>query len=405
MSATTAEALTKGPAKRPTFSGLTGSAREYGIVAALVVIVLLFQGMTSGRLLQPNNITSLIQQNAYVLILSVGMLMVIVAGHIDLSVGSVVATVGGVMGVLMADLKLNWVLAVVIALVVGILIGAWQGFWVAYVGIPAFIVTLAGMLIFRGIALILVGYTRAGFSNGFLAVSNGGLAGLTGFIGQLDAFTVIVGAIGIVGLWVAQIRRRSALAKRNLPVGSVPMFIGQLVVFSLLIGILTYWLALSALGIPYVLLIVGVVIVVYSVVMGRSVFGRDVYAMGGNLAAAKLSGIDTRAVNFGLFVNMGLLGAISAVVVTSRAGAAVAAAGQNYELDAIASCFIGGAAVTGGVGRVFGAVIGALIMGVLNMGLSILGVDPSWQSVIKGLVLLLAVAFDLVNKRRSGATA
>ncbi|HET9128249.1 MAG TPA: multiple monosaccharide ABC transporter permease [Propionibacteriaceae bacterium] len=406
MTATTPQTAAETPVpqlpRRSQFHGLAGSAREYGIVAALVVIVLLFQGLTGGRLLQPNNISSLIQQNAYVLILAVGMLMIIVAGHIDLSVGSVVATVGGVMGVLMADHGVNWVVAVVAALLTGILIGAWQGFWVAYVGIPAFIVTLAGMLIFRGVALVLVGYTRAGFAAGFLDISNGGVAGMTGFIGQLDALTVVIGVVAIVGFVFQQLRHRRLQAKHGLEVEPMGLFAGKLVVIAALLGLITYWLAESTLGLPYVLVIIGVVVMVYAVVMGNTVFGRHIYAMGGNLAAARLSGVNTRRVNFWLFVNMGLLAGLAAIVVTSRAGAAVAAAGQNYELDAIAACFIGGAAVTGGVGRVFGAIVGALIMGVLNMGLSIQGVDPSWQFVIKGLVLLLAVAFDLVSKRRAG---
>ena len=369
------------------WGGLSVGIRQYGIMAALVLIVILFQVLTDGRLLQPNNVTSLVQQNAYVLILAVGMLMIIVAGHIDLSVGSVVAAVGGVIGVLMTDFQLNPWLAVVVAILAGALVGAWQGFWVAFVGVPAFIVTLGGMLIFRGIALVLVGYTRAGFDGPFLDISNAGVAGATGFVGQLDAFTLLIGGLGIAGLIVATIRTRVSNVKRGLDVEPTALMAGKLVALSVLIGLATYWIALSALGLPYVLVIVGIIIFVYAWLMGNTVFGRHIYAIGGNLAAAKLSGINTRKVNFWLFVNMGVLCGIAAVVVTSRAGAATAAAGQNYELDAIAACFIGGAAVTGGIGRVAGAIIGALIMGVLNMGLSIMGVDPSWQFIIKGLVL------------------
>lgn len=384
------------------FAGMAGGARQYGIVAALVVIVLFFQIVTGGRLLQPNNVTSLIQQNAYVLILSVGMLMIIVAGHIDLSVGSIVAAVGGVIGILLVDYSLNPWLVVVIAFAVGALIGAWQGFWVAFVGIPAFIVTLAGMLIFRGVALVLVGYTRAGFPPQFLDISNAGLAGLTGFVGNLDAITLTAGIVAIAAFLLISLRSRRLNTKHGAAGEPLLLFIGRVVVISLLLAVITYWVALSALGLPFVLIIVGVVVVAYAWLMGNTVFGRNIYAMGGNLSAAKLSGVDTRRMNFYLFVNMGLLCGLTAIIVTSRAGAALAAAGQNYELDAIAACFIGGAAVTGGVGRIFGAIVGALVMGVLNMGLSILGVDPSWQFIIKGMVLLAAVAFDLVNKMRSG---
>lgn len=383
------------------WGGLAAGARQYGIMAALILIVLLFQFLTGGRLLQPNNVVSLVQQNAYVFILAVGMLMIIVAGHIDLSVGSVVAAVGGVAGILMADYGVNPWLVVLISLVVGALIGAWQGFWVAFVGVPAFIVTLGGMLIFRGVALVLVGYTRAGFPNDFLAISNGGLAGLTGFVGQLDAFTLIVGGLAIVGVVGSTLWNRGQHAKRGLEVEHIGMVVAKLVGLVVLLGVVTYWVASSNLGLPYVLIIVGAVVFFYAWLMDNVVFGRNIYAMGGNLAAAKLSGIDTKKVNFWLFVHMGVLCGLAAIITTSRAGAAIAAAGQNYELDAIAACFIGGAAVTGGVGRITGAIVGALIMGVLNMGLSIMGVDPSWQFIIKGLVLIVAVAFDLMNKNKN----
>lgn len=399
----TSSSTTAAPARR--FAGIAGGARQYGIVAALVVIVLFFQVTTGGRLLQPNNVTSLIQQNAYVLVLAVGMLMIIVAGHIDLSVGSVVAAVGGVIGIMLADFGVNPWIVVLAALVVGALIGAWQGFWVAFVGIPAFIVTLAGMLVFRGVALVLVGYTRAGFPAEFLSISNDGVAGMTGFVGQLDAFTLVAGGIGIAGIIVTTLRTRRLRSRHGLELESTTILTARLVVVCSLIAVITYWVALSALGLPYVLVIVGVIIVVYAWLMGNTVFGRHVYAIGGNLSAAKLSGVNTRKVNFWLFVNMGLLCGVTAIIVTSRSGAALSAAGVNYELDAIAACFIGGAAVTGGVGRVVGAVVGALIMGVLNMGLSIMGVDPSWQFVIKGMVLLLAVAFDMVGKLRSSQTS
>ena len=384
------------------FAGLAGGARQYGILAALILIVVFFQIVTGGRILQPNNVTSLIQQNAYVFILAVGMLMIIVAGHIDLSVGSIVAAVGGVIGILLADYQLNPWLVIIIALLVGASIGAWQGFWVAFVGVPAFIVTLAGMLIFRGVALVLVGYTRSGFPGSFLDISNAGLVGLTGFVGKLDAFTLVVGAIGIIGIIAISLRNRRLNTLHGAAAEPLPIFVGRLALVTAFLGVVSYWVALSALGLPFVLIIVGVVIVAYAWLMGNTVFGRHIYAIGGNLSAAKLSGVNTRKVNFWLFVNMGVLCGLTAVIVTSRAGAALSAAGQNYELDAIAACFIGGAAVTGGVGRIVGAIVGALIMGVLNMGLSIMGVDPSWQFIIKGLVLLLAVAFDLINKMRSG---
>ncbi|WNB85921.1 multiple monosaccharide ABC transporter permease [Cellulomonas sp. ATA003] len=382
--------------------GLGGNARQYGIFGALVVIILLFQVLTDGKLLLANNVASLFQQNAYVMILAIGMVMVIVAGHIDLSVGSVVAFVGGIVALAMRDFDLPWVVAILVGLAAGALVGAWQGFWVAYIGIPAFIVTLAGMLIFRGLALVIVGETVAGLPSQFIDIAGGSLPNVLGFVGNADVVTLLIGAAAFVALAFTQVRARQSLRKHNLHAEPFGLFIAKLVVIGLGIGALTVILSFSAGGTPIVLVIVGVLVVAYSFLMGRTVFGRHIYAIGGNRPAAALSGVSTKRVDFWIFVNIGVLAAVAAIVTTSRAGAAIAAAGQNYELDAIAACFIGGAAVTGGIGRISGAIVGALIMGVLNMGLSIMAVDPAWQQAIKGLVLLLAVAFDLLNKRRAG---
>ncbi|GCE76415.1 multiple monosaccharide ABC transporter permease [Cellulomonas biazotea] len=382
--------------------GLGGNARQYGIFGALVVIVLLFQVLTDGKLLLANNVAALFQQNAYVMILAIGMVMVIVAGHIDLSVGSVVAFVGGIVAVSMRDFDVPWVVAILIGLAVGGLVGAWQGYWVAYVGIPAFIVTLAGMLVFRGLALVIVGETVAGLPSQFIAISKGSLPNFLGFANNMDVVTLVIGVLAIAAIVFSQLRARASLRKHELYVEPVGIFVAKLALVAVGIGILTVILSFSAGGTPIVLVIVGVLVVAYTFLMGRTVFGRHIYAIGGNRLAAGLSGVDTKRVDFWIFVNMGVLAGAAAIVTTARAGAAIAAAGQNFELDAIAACFIGGAAVTGGIGRISGAIVGALIMGVLNMGLSIMSVDPSWQMAIKGLVLLLAVAFDLINKRRAG---
>lgn len=381
---------------------LGGDLRQYGIVGALIAIVLLFQITTDGKLLLPNNIASLVQQNAYVMILAIGMVIVIIAGHIDLSVGSIIAFIGGIVALAMKDAGMHWLVAVLIGLALGALVGAWQGFWVAYVGIPAFIVTLAGMLIFRGLAIVIVGETVAGLPGSFNAISNGYLPNWLGFVANRDVVTIVLGAVSIAALVLSQVRARRNILKHGLHADPLGAFIGKLVISSALIGYLAWVLAGSRGGAPIVLVLVGVLIITYSFVMGKTVFGRHVYAIGGNLHAAILSGVNTRRVNFMIFVNIGLLTGVASLVTTSKAGAAVASAGNMYELDAIAACFIGGAAVTGGVGRVSGAIVGALIMGVLNMGLSIMTVDSAWQQAIKGLVLLLAVAFDLINKRRAG---
>lgn len=382
--------------------GLGGNARQYGIFGALIVIVLLFQVLTDGKLLLANNVAALFQQNAYVMILAIGMVMVIVAGHIDLSVGSVVAFVGGVVAVSMRDFDLPWVVAVLLGIAIGGVVGAWQGFWVAYVGIPAFIVTLAGMLVFRGLALVVVGETVAGLPQSFISISKGSLPNVLGFLANMDVVTLVIGALAVAAIVVSQLRARASLRKHDLHVEAAGLFVAKLALIALGIGVLTVILSFSAGGTPIVLVVVGILVVAYSFLMGRTVFGRHIYAIGGNRLAAGLSGVNTRRVDFWIFVNMGLLAGVAAIVTTARAGAAIAAAGQNFELDAIAACFIGGAAVTGGIGRISGAIVGALIMGVLNMGLSIMSVDPAWQMAIKGLVLLLAVAFDLLNKRRAG---
>ncbi len=384
---------------------LGGNVRQYGIVGALGVIVVLFQILTDGKLLNSNNVASLIQQNAYVMILALGMVIVIIAGHIDLSVGSVVAFVGAVVAVLMREQGWPWWLAILGALVIGMLVGAWQGFWVAYVGVPAFIVTLAGWLAFRGLAVLtLDGKTIASFPQEFVAISNKSVGNFLGWLGGTrDTVTIVLGALVIAALVFSQFRSRQTLRKHDLHVEPLSATVIKLVLFAAFIGAFTYVLAGSRGGTPIVLVIIGVLVVTYSFVTQKTVFGRNVYAMGGNLQAAILSGVNTKRMNFMIFVNIGLLSAIAGVVTTSKAGAASALAGQGYELDAIAACFIGGTSVYGGIGRVSGVIVGALIMGVLNMGLSIIGTDPAWQQVIKGLVLLAAVAFDLVNKRRSGA--
>jgi len=377
--------------------------RQYGILAALVAIIVFFQVITGGLLLSPNNLASLIQQNAYVMILAVGMVMVIIARHIDLSVGSLVGFIGGVIGLLVVNAGVPWPVAVLIAVAIGLFIGCWQGFWVAIMEIPAFIVTLAGMLIFRGLTVVLVQRTVSGLPGSFVSIANGSLPAWLGYLKNYDGLTILIGLLALGGLVLSQIRaRRRARTAGHVVEGTVAFVVRQ-VVFASAIAVMTALLAYSAGGTPIVLVIVGLVILIYSFVMNKTVFGRHIYAVGGNLKAARLSGVDVRRVDFLVFVNMGFLSALAAIVTTSRAGAAVSTAGNLYEMDAIAAAYIGGAAVSGGIGRVSGAIVGALIMGVLNMGLSIMAVDSAWQQAIKGLVLLLAVAVDIVGKRRSNA--
>ena len=342
-------------------------------------------------------------QNSYILILAIGMVMVIIAGHIDLSVGSIAAFVGAVTGVIAVDWGLPWYLAIVAGMVLGALAGAWQGFWIAFVGIPAFIVTLAGMLMFRGLTQITLGNTQiTPFPTEYRQLGGGFLFPqlFPAATSPLEWITVGLGVLATVMFVASQMRGRIKRVANDLEDEPAPWFYTKMAFGVALILGITYLLA-SARGTPLVLIVLAVLVVVYSAVMNRSVFGRHIYAIGGNLNAAKLSGIKTKWVTFWLFVNMGTLAALAGIVFTGRLNSAGPGAGNLFELDAIAASFIGGAAVQGGVGTVIGAITGGLIMGVLNNGMSLLGIGTDYQQYIKGLVLLLAVAFDVFNKRRT----
>jgi putative multiple sugar transport system permease protein len=371
-----------------------------GIFLALVAVVVLFQILTDGILLRPQNISNLIVQNGYILILAIGMVLVIVAGHIDLSVGSVAAFVGAVSGVFAVKMEMPWPLAILLSLLVGALVGAWQGFWIAYVKIPAFIVTLAGMLIFRGLALVVLGNANIGsFPVEYRALGNGFLTDVFGEF-EVDPLTMGVAVLAIIGLVIQQVRTRSGRQSYGQDVEPFAWFIAKLVLVSA--AVLAFAFALATFkGIPITLIILAVLVLIYGVVSNRSVFGRHIYAIGGNRHAAELSGVKTQRVDFFIFVNMGLLAALAGLVFTARLNLAGPKAGDGFELEAISAAFIGGAAVQGGVGTIAGAIIGGLIIGVLNNGMSILGIGIEWQQAVKGFVLLLAVAFDVFNKRRS----
>lgn len=383
---------------------LANNARQYGIVGALLVIVVAFEILTGGVLLKPNSFVSLIQQNAYVIILAIGMVMVIIATHIDLSVGSLVAFIGGVCALLMERQGVHWLLAILVAVVVGLIIGVWQGFWVAYVGIPGFITTLAGMLLFRGLATVIVGESVPITSDPFRGIARNYLPNVLGFWGNLDGLTIVVGLACIALFAYLQLSRYRRVIKAGLPPEPFSLVIIKIVLATLAIGFITYLLAASGNseqgGIPIMLIIVTVLVIIYNFLLTKTVFGRHVYAVGGNRKAAMLSGINTKRVDFCLFVHMGFLSSIAAVCMLSRLSSATAQSGMEFEMDAIAACFIGGTAVTGGIGTIPGAVVGAFVMGVINQGLSIMGVDTAIVKTIKGLVLLLAVAVDILSKRR-----
>lgn len=381
---------------------LTRNLRTSGIYIAFVAIVALFAILTQGTSLSPGNVTNIVLQYSYILILAIGMVMVIIAGHIDLSVGSVVAFTGAVSAVLVIKNGMPWWVGVLAGLVCGVLIGAWQGFWVAFVGIPAFIVTLAGMLLFRGLTLlVLSNISLSPFPKEYQNIASGFQNGLLGGNGY-DVFTLVIFAVAVAAYFFSAWRTRASRIAYEQPVSAMPLFILQLVAVAAVVMWFAWQLA-NARGLPNVLIILAVLVIVYSLVTTRTVFGRHVYAIGGNLAAAMLSGVKVKWVNFGVMLNMGVLASVAGIVYSSRSNGAQPAAGNMFELDAIAACFIGGAAVTGGVGRVTGAIVGGLIMAIMSNGMQLMGVNQSVQAVVKGLVLLLAVAFDVYNKRRAGA--
>lgn len=379
---------------------LRSNVRQYGMFIALILIMLFFQVITDGTLLKPLNITNLVLQNSYILILAIGMLLVIITGNIDLSVGSVAAFVGAVSAIMMVNYEVPFILAMILSLAIGALVGAWQGFWIAYVRIPAFIVTLAGMLLFRGLTmLVLNGQSVAPFPDGFRAIS-------TGFIpdfannSNLHLVTIIVGVALSLFVIFSEWRKRLIEKRYGIELMPIPLLIGKLVILIAIINYFTFITA-SYKGLPNIFILLFILVIVYSFIMKKTVMGRHIYALGGNEKAARLSGVKTKKMTFWVFVNMGVLAALAGLVFSARLNAATPKAGVNFELDAIAAAFIGGASASGGVGTVIGAIIGGLVMGVMNNGMSLVGLGIDYQQGIKGLVLLLAVAFDIYNKNKS----
>ncbi|MBL4926710.1 multiple monosaccharide ABC transporter permease [Fuscibacter oryzae] len=378
--------------------------RENGMLVALVAIVALFSILLQVQpqpvnFLQPQNITNIFLQNGHVIILALGMLLVIVAGHIDLSVGSVAAFTGAVAAWLTVKVGLPFYIVIPLTLVVGGIIGAVQGYWVAFWRIPSFIVTLAGMMVFRGATMWLLGGQNIGpFPKGFQALSNGFIPDLTG-IGRPHGLTLIVIAIAIgLQFWLG-FRARARDAEFGIEPEPTGLFWGRNLIIAGATAFVGWQLAQFR-GLPNVMVVLAVLTAIYAFFTENTVTGRRIYALGGNEKAAKLSGIRTDRLVFLCFVNMGVLAALAGMIVTARLNSATPKAGVGFELDAIASVFIGGASMTGGSGKIVGVVIGALIMGVMNMGMSILGIGIDYQQVIKGLVLLVAVIFDVYNKNK-----
>lgn len=377
-----------------------GNIRQYGMIIALLFIVTMFQILTDGILLVPQNVTNLIQQNSYILILSMGMMICIVAGAFDLSVGSIAAFVGSVAAVLSINMQLNTALSVIASLAVGILIGAIQGYFIAYVKVPAFIVTLSGMLIFRGLTqVILAGRTLAPFPKDFKLFSTGFIPDIFSFDG-LHLTTILVGiVIALLIIFMQGLKRRKK-NRLGISTTSPTFFILQNTAIFTVINMFTFWLARYK-GLPMVLVLLFGMYIFYDFVTTKTVMGRHIYAMGGNEKAARLSGVRTNWVLFIAFVNMGFLSAVAGFIFAGRLDAATPKAGSGFELDAIAACYIGGASSSGGIGTILGVIIGGLVMGVLNNGMSIMGINVDWQLAIKGTVLLIAVVFDVYSKSKA----
>lgn len=392
--------------------------RQYGMILALVVIIIFFGVVTGGKLIWPRNVTMLIRQNAYVLILAIGMMLcILTGGNIDLSVGSLVALVSAMSGLMATTLGVPAWLSIIISILTGLLAGMWQGFWIAFVKVPPFITTLAGMLVFRGLDNIILNGKTLPLPDLYVTIGTGSIPDIAPkivpdflHIGDLlrlqnkPAFlnvTVLVVFLAVSIIYVLYVFfNRKSKQSRGYEVPSLGSVIVKAVSFFIIMNVFAYWLAMDE-GIPIMLVILAALYAIYTFITTKTIPGRHLYAMGGNIKAAELSGVNTKKMMFFVYSNMGLLAGVAAVVTAGRMMAASPNVGVNFELDAIGACFIGGASAYGGIGTIWGAVVGAFIMGVMNNGMSIIGLNVFLQSVAKGLVVLLAVAFDMYSKSKS----
>lgn len=378
--------------------------KQYGMMIALVVIFLIFTVLSGGKNASAMNVNNLIMQNSYVVVLAVGMLLCIITGNVDLSVGSVVAFTGAACAIFVLDMKLPIPVAFLIVLVMGAVIGMWSGFFIAWLHVPPFIVTLANMLIFRGLTMVILnGQTKGPLPGGYTVVGAGYLPtfpiylGASGF--KLDVISILAGVIGSLLIVMSELRGIANKKKYHFQTPPMWQTAVKMGVIVIILNYFTFQLARYN-GLPVVLAVMLALILLYTFVTSKMVVGRQIYAVGGNAKAARLSGIKTDKVMFWVYTNMGLLCALAGIVLSARNASATPKAGDGFELDAIASCYIGGASAYGGTGTIIGAVVGALIMGVLNNGMSLIGWTVDIQKVVKGLVLLGAVTIDLISKQK-----
>ncbi len=379
---------------------LKKNIRDYGMYIALVVIIAFFSITTQGLFISSRNISNLINQTGYIAVLAVGMTLILIIRHIDLSVGFVAGFLGAIAAILMTQYGVNEWVAILIVLIIGTGIGLFYGFLVAKVGVPAFVVTLAGMLIFRGLLLLATEGTGTIIvpNEGFNAIGNGFIPNLLSING-IHGLTLIIGALGIAFLIFSQIRARMSMQKYHFEVLSLPMFIIKLIFMSAVIGYIV-WILAGYNGLSWTVVIVAIVVLIYNFMMNKTTLGRHIYGIGGNDEAAALSGINVKKVTFIVFASMSALAALSGVLFTSRLQSATTTAGTAFELDAIAAAYVGGVSANGGVGKVTGSIIGALVMASLTNGMNLMGVGISYQYAIRGAILVLAVIFDITTRRK-----
>ena len=387
---------------RKMFGGGTSAGRQFGMIFTLIGILLFFQVWTKGLTLSPGNLINVVSQQSYILVLAVGMVLVIIAGHIDLSVGSVAAFVGIAVALLMKNQDLPWPAAVLVGLLMGALIGAWQGFWVAFVGVPAFIVTLAGMLIFRGANQFLGKSTSLSVNADYQKFVGSGYLPTVGPDTGYNNLTLLIGLALFLAIAWREIRLRQVQAELGSEMAPMWVSAAKLVMLGAIIAYASLLFANGRPGTSFPIsgLILAVLVIIYSYLARNTIIGRNVYAVGGNVNAARLSGVNTRRTNFLVMMNMGMLAGLAGMIFVARSGASGPGDGVGWELDAIAAVFIGGAAISGGVGTVVGSIVGGLVMAVLNNGLALKGIGFERVQIIKGLVLLVAVALDVHNKNQ-----
>lgn len=373
--------------------------KNNAMVIALLLVIVFFSIQTQGKILSPANFNNLIAQNAYLFLLGAGMLVcMLTGGNIDLSVGSLVALIGSVGATIMVTKGMPIPLAILAMIAIGIIVGVWQGFWIAYMNIPPWIVTLAGFLSFRGLATaILKGLTIAPIPPSFVNVFNGSLPDIQ--VGNIKLICMLAGVAACVIFVVSEMKNRAMRLKKNYEVAPLGNMVAKCVIICAVVLIYTYKLA-TYMGLPYIVIWLAVILLAYNFVLSKTTLGRSYYAMGGNPEAARLSGIDTKKIYFMAYLNMALLATFTGMVVMARLTSATPTAGTNFEMDAISACMVGGVSAYGGAGTIPGMMVGAALVGVINLGMSIMGVDANWQKVVKGVVLLVAVVFDIMSKKK-----